>query len=185
MAPHPLNEDVLNSVDESRRDFLRKVIVGTAFAAPLMASFSMDGLLINAAEASCASNMFTSNMFCSNMPYTGPSEFEADLTGTTTTAEGEATFKLTMDGEALAYKLKVDSSVTVQDACIFVPSFGPVVTLTEGNGVINGDSVATGFCVGSPSERFNALLEAIAGGQAEVRVQTNEGEIAGPIEPED
>ena len=57
MAPHPLNEDVLNSVDESRRDFLRKVIVGTAFAAPLMASFSMDGLVINAVEASCVTNM--------------------------------------------------------------------------------------------------------------------------------
>lgn len=66
MAPHPLNEDILNSVDESRRDFLRKVIVGTAFAAPLMASFSMDGLLINEAEANWVTNMST-----------GPSEFEA------------------------------------------------------------------------------------------------------------
>jgi len=53
MAP----EDVLSSVDESRREFLKKVIGGTVFAVPLMASFSMDGLSLDAAEATHISNM--------------------------------------------------------------------------------------------------------------------------------
>jgi hypothetical protein len=43
-------------VDASRRDFLRKVIAGSAFAVPLIASFSMEGLTPETAEA-LASNM--------------------------------------------------------------------------------------------------------------------------------
>lgn len=177
MAPYPLNEDVLNSVDETRRDFLRKVIVGTAFATPLMASFSMDGLSINAAEAS-----FTGNLTCSNVPYSGPDRFNAHLKGTDTTAQGEAQFKLTVDGTALAYKLRVSNNVTIQSAGIYV-STGVVVTLQEGKGVIDGEDVAISFCFGSASERFTTLLESMADGQAEVRAQTNEGEIKGPIQP--
>lgn len=43
-------DELLSRVDESRRGFLRKVI-GGAFAAPLLASFSMDGLGVSSAEA--------------------------------------------------------------------------------------------------------------------------------------
>jgi hypothetical protein len=46
----PLNDDVLRRVDEGRREFIKKVVGGMAFAVPLMASFSMDGLT-PAAEA--------------------------------------------------------------------------------------------------------------------------------------
>jgi len=45
------NETALNSIDESRRDFFKKLVAGTAFAAPLLASFSMDGALLGEAEA--------------------------------------------------------------------------------------------------------------------------------------
>ena len=38
----PKNEEILGFVGESRRGFVRKVIVGTAFVTPLIASFSMD-----------------------------------------------------------------------------------------------------------------------------------------------
>ena len=62
MAP----EDILKSVDESRRDFLRKVIGGTVFAVPLMASFSMEGLSLGSADASLVSNIIISNTFFSN-----------------------------------------------------------------------------------------------------------------------
>lgn len=43
-------DELLSRVDESRRGFLRKVL-GGAFAAPLLASFSMDGLGVSSAEA--------------------------------------------------------------------------------------------------------------------------------------
>src|SRR5262249_33188997 len=40
MAP----EEILGSTDASRREFLKKVLVGTTFAAPVVASFSTRGL---------------------------------------------------------------------------------------------------------------------------------------------
>ena len=136
MAPQPLNEDVLNSVEESRRHFLRTVI-GTTFAMPLMASFSMDGLLINAAEAGPVSNRRTQ----------APITSTAQLKGTNTTAQGRAEFKLTVDATLIAYKLHVSNKVTVQSAGIFVPPFrGAVVTLVEGKGMIDKHDVAISFC---------------------------------------
>ncbi len=61
MAP----EEILSSVDASRREFLKKVIAGTTFAVPLMASFSMEGLSV---ESAWASNVTTNQPpLCSNM----------------------------------------------------------------------------------------------------------------------
>lgn len=40
--------------DPSRRDLIRKIAAGTAFVAPLVASFSTAGLTFNAAEAQSA-----------------------------------------------------------------------------------------------------------------------------------
>jgi len=47
-------EQILGEIDHSRRDFLRKVIVGAAFAPPLIASFSLDGLSLATADAQIA-----------------------------------------------------------------------------------------------------------------------------------
>jgi len=69
MAP----EDVLSNVDEGRRDFLKKVITGTTFALPLMASFSMEGLSINPAEAA------PSYYFCPNQTPTNTCCYAAEL----------------------------------------------------------------------------------------------------------
>jgi hypothetical protein len=44
-------EKLLGDVDQSRRDFLRNVIAGAAFAPPLIASFSLDGLSLTTADA--------------------------------------------------------------------------------------------------------------------------------------
>ena len=41
------DEEMLEGVDEKRRDFIKKVVIGTAFAVPVINSFSMDGLKIN------------------------------------------------------------------------------------------------------------------------------------------
>jgi len=61
MAP----EEILSSVEPSRREFLKKVIAGTTFAVPLMASFSMEGLSV---ESAWASNVTTNQPpLCSNM----------------------------------------------------------------------------------------------------------------------
>jgi hypothetical protein len=44
------DQELLNSVGKSRRKFLTKVLVGTAFAAPLIASFPMNGLAADSAR---------------------------------------------------------------------------------------------------------------------------------------
>jgi len=42
---------VLQPIDKAKRSSIRKMVLGTAFVAPLMTSFSMDGLSINQANA--------------------------------------------------------------------------------------------------------------------------------------
>jgi hypothetical protein len=60
-------DGVLNQADGSRRDFLRKLIAGTVFTPPLLASFSLDGLSLTAAEALVPNQCF----FVSNQTITG------------------------------------------------------------------------------------------------------------------
>jgi hypothetical protein len=59
MAPDA--ERVVNSVEASRRDFLRTIIAGAAFAPPLIASFNLDGLSLTAAEAQIGNQCLFSN----------------------------------------------------------------------------------------------------------------------------
>jgi hypothetical protein len=44
-------ESVLDRVDPAKRAFLKKLVVGTAFVVPTVASFSMDGLSLYEANA--------------------------------------------------------------------------------------------------------------------------------------
>ncbi|MFO7600343.1 MAG: hypothetical protein R6X27_11110 [Candidatus Desulfacyla sp.] len=41
-----IEDDILEGVDKKRRDFIKKVVIGTAFAVPVINSFSMDGLKV-------------------------------------------------------------------------------------------------------------------------------------------
>ena len=69
MAP----EEILKNVDPSRRDFVRTVIAGTAFAVPLMTTFSMEGLSVNVATADEGITSLCSNQsVCSNVPGDAP-----------------------------------------------------------------------------------------------------------------
>ena len=51
------HEKVLEKVDAKRRGFVKKVIVGTAFAAPIVSLFSMDGLSIKIGRSAFAGNV--------------------------------------------------------------------------------------------------------------------------------
>jgi len=44
-------DSALNGVNEDRRAFLRKIVVTTAFTAPIVASFAVDGMMISSAAA--------------------------------------------------------------------------------------------------------------------------------------
>jgi hypothetical protein len=47
----------LDGVDVGRRDFMRKVVMTTAFAVPMVASFAVDGMLVSRAMAGDSSNV--------------------------------------------------------------------------------------------------------------------------------
>lgn len=44
-------DQALDGVDPAKRSFLRKVVVTTAFAAPVVASFAIDGMVVSKALA--------------------------------------------------------------------------------------------------------------------------------------
>jgi hypothetical protein len=58
---------ILNKVDESRRGFLKRVL-GTSFAVPLIASFSVGALITSTAQAQALNNQtcFANQVGCSN-----------------------------------------------------------------------------------------------------------------------
>ena len=49
-------DGALGGVSEDRRQFLRKVVLATAFTAPIVASFAVDGMMVSQALASNCSN---------------------------------------------------------------------------------------------------------------------------------
>jgi hypothetical protein len=51
MSEEELDRDVLERVGVNRRDFVKRIVLGTAFASPVIASFSMSGLSAASAAA--------------------------------------------------------------------------------------------------------------------------------------
>lgn len=51
MAAHDGNEKVLNGVQADRRGFVKRILAGAAFAAPVLATFSIDALTARSAQA--------------------------------------------------------------------------------------------------------------------------------------
>lgn len=49
-------DEALSGVSEERRTFLKKVAATTAFAAPVVASFAIQGMMVTSAAASNCSN---------------------------------------------------------------------------------------------------------------------------------
>ncbi len=60
MGNEEAQEKVLRNVDQSRRAFLKKLILGSAFAVPAVASFSMSGLGVEKAQAQVSNQRFPS-----------------------------------------------------------------------------------------------------------------------------
>ena len=47
----PADPELLANVDEAKRSSLRKLVIGTAYAVPAIASFALSGLSANEAHA--------------------------------------------------------------------------------------------------------------------------------------
>jgi len=68
MGKKVVNENhLLEGANKSRRKFVKRVLVGTAFAAPLIASFPMNGLKADSARAVTFGNQ-TCSGGCENLP---------------------------------------------------------------------------------------------------------------------
>jgi hypothetical protein len=152
-------------VDPKRRDFLKLVLGGAVFAVPLIASFSIDGLSIDAPEALGAP-------YCvPNMPdpgYVGPTHFVAYFSDPnqpffgTSRVNGKATFTVKKKGAALAYKLSASPGATLTAGRIALAQTSDKLvdlsTQPTPKGTIDVTDVTTvGFLCD-----FGALLEEIA-----------------------
>ena len=57
MGQKVVNEKaILSRVEKDRRNFIKKTLIGSAFAAPLIASFRMDSLSVGSARACTVGN---------------------------------------------------------------------------------------------------------------------------------
>jgi len=189
MAPEALN-DLLNAVAPARRQFLKTILTGTAFAAPLMASFSMDGLSVDAASAATCGNMtgsvadFTMNdLSCSNMGSWGRHpRFKAKLLDGNNHHRGNAEFEFDSQRCVLEYKLHVDKHlVTVNFGTIGVPSAVLVVHNPPGEYVLGEGKGEIGVALPCLTN-MNDLLVALDTGQAEVVVLTETFEASGTVQ---
>lgn len=76
------NSRVFDLVDPARRGFLKSVLAGAAFAAPVIATFSVESLTANSVHAMGGPNTTRnmSNQVCvSDLGYVGPSSFQAHV----------------------------------------------------------------------------------------------------------
>ncbi len=59
MPKDEIDAKILDRVADDRRGFVRKAVLGTAFVAPFISSFTMDGLSIGMARAGLETNSTT------------------------------------------------------------------------------------------------------------------------------
>lgn len=76
---------VLEHVATERRDFLKKLLASAAFAAPVIATFSIDALQADPVYSSTANTLITANLTANqcatDVGYVGPRLFLAHVTG--------------------------------------------------------------------------------------------------------
>jgi hypothetical protein len=116
MANDESSNRIFDQLDPSRRDFVKRVLAGAAFAAPVIATFSIESLGVTAAYAQGASGSSSvsssapsgSNPGASSGPclqdlgYVGPERFEAHVADTSgnTRVNGELAIKIDGDYDA-------------------------------------------------------------------------------------
>ena len=194
MAPEPLKR-LLDEVDPGRRDFFKMVVAASAFAVPLVQSFSMDGLA-PAAEGAAVANMSCLVSNQTGQPYSGPARFKAILRDSSGKIRGRARFDLLGDCADIAdirlqYSLTISgrietgrddftTRVWLPDAELRTPylfSFPIRLHLTAGTGVLTMAALSA-----QHRQVFAGALEDLEAGLGEVRVETVKyGLVTGPV----
>lgn len=177
MSNEAPQDRILSKVGDSRREFVRRVLVGAPFVAPLIASFTIGDLGVESALAQPAglSALLTSGpaLSCGPAPspgpplqdtgYVGPSEFEAYLLDHNTGVNGDVTITVhenhTIDVDIDMVKgALLTSAQLLRNSIAVVPN----IPLT-GNGRL-GLTDTCGLA------NFDALLQALATNQIVVSV---------------
>lgn len=124
LASDPQHDEILERVDVNRRRFVGRLIVGSAFAAPVVSSFSMGGV----------SSVFAQDTNVSGRPQVGaggatpttaPTSTTAGNTttttqGTTTTTAGNTTTTTTVSN-ATTTTVRRTTTTTTNTSNVFVP----------------------------------------------------------------
>lgn len=117
------NNPILSQVEPSRRGFVKTVLAGAAFAAPVIASFSIDSLGVDAAYGQSASSSVASysggyGPCLPDVGYVGPAQFQAfvlDVSGSTR-VNGELTISVRMRDNMADVRLQMTKDADVSSA---------------------------------------------------------------------
>lgn len=121
---------ILNHVEPSRRGFVKSVIAGAAFAAPVIAAFSIEGLGVEPAyaqlHASCSASSSSATgsggLGYLDVGYVGPALFQAyvlDISGNTR-VNGQVTISVHDRGDAADVELRITRDVQISSLTIQV-----------------------------------------------------------------
>lgn len=175
---------LLSQVAPSRRGFVKSVLAGAAFAAPVIASFSVENLEIRSANgqilnSSQSAYLSSSNPCLPDLGYVGPSFFQAyvlDISGSTR-VNGQVSFNIQQDGKALGVRMRMTRDASASAVNLSVNGVN-VATVQLGGGDNNGfgrrnnesqgritAADVTGLC------DFDSLLQALASQTVKAVVQ--------------
>lgn len=188
MSKDGIGNRVLNHVDPSRRDFVKRVLAGAAFAAPVVASFSIESLYVNAAygqssssgsaSSSSACNISGSCQCLADPGYVGPAVFQAYVEDTSgnTRVNGELFLHISgdcHDNEAADIRLRMTPDAEATAAHLTING-QEVATIPLEDSHEHGKHDLTGKIKASDLLNlcdFDALLQAMASQQVVAVVQ--------------
>jgi hypothetical protein len=173
MDERDIEKRLLDHVDPNRRSFVRQILGGAAFVAPLIATFSIDSLI--APEEARASNT------CSveDTGYAGPQVYQSHVKSAThaTTANGEVMLvimgnppgTLSVESAQVSYSIVLPPGTTFEDGHVEFDG-NDVAKLDSTNGVIAKKNVnklcgMAEFLDALDSEGATAVVNVLFGGE--------------------
>lgn len=188
MATHERESAILSHVPPSRRDFVKRVLAGATFAVPLIATFSIENLLVDGAYAQCGGNSSSLSAYASGgsrLPdpgYVGPAVFQAfveDNSGNTL-VNGEVILAIDNDhgphrssSTTIDVRIRLTKDADLSSAALMMNGYSVAnVQLHSSDDFGHHDQVGSigpadisGLC------DFDALLRALASQQITAAVQ--------------
>jgi hypothetical protein len=146
---------VFDLVDPARRGFLKSVLAGAAFAAPVIATFSVESLTASSVHAMGGPNSVQnmSNQVCvSDLGYVGPSSFQAHVsTGVSYSSDakrvnGQVTLTVSMNGytaNSICGQISLVPGASIQGVSISVDGRTAAQVSTSGAFMIYGSDLDT------------------------------------------